>query len=146
MTKEHVVQCLSHTGYFHLWLCILALKAGIKICFTGTKKLVPNIGWPVLCKYVITNFMKWMWLWLSAESISKHSLLRDKSPQQSLRPCCSLFLICISCHKGLSCRTTLQILYAVKPLKKFMWNSLCDPLLVWTETSFCIKMWHNVYS
>jgi len=43
MTNEHVVQCLSHGGYFHLWLCILALKAGIKICLTenisGTIKI-----------------------------------------------------------------------------------------------------------
>jgi hypothetical protein len=37
MTKEHVVQCLSHGGYFHLWLRMLALKAGIKICFMENK-------------------------------------------------------------------------------------------------------------
>jgi hypothetical protein len=37
MIKEHVVQCLSHGGYFHLWLCMLAVKAGLKLCFTENK-------------------------------------------------------------------------------------------------------------
>jgi len=63
MTNEHVVQCLSHGGYFHLWLCILVLKAGIKICFMENKSghhknWCPTQGGQCTCKYVITNFMK----------------------------------------------------------------------------------------
>lgn len=126
----------------------LLSKQWIKICFTEKKSghhknLCPTWGGQCLCKIVLQ--IVWSECdYVCMQKVSANILCYMMSSQQSLRPCCSFFLKCL-CPKGLSCRTTLQILSAVKPPKKLIWNNLYDPFLGWTDSSFlesffCIMM------